>query len=186
MKQRVRIIAETDPLNPRRDYDNLGSMVCWHPRYTLGDEQISRDNAQETYDALPETAEVLPLFLYEHGGITMNTNGFSCPWDSGQVGFIYVTAEEMIKEYGDDSEETRENVRNYLKGEVELYDMYLRGDVYGFVIEEVSTCDHGHEHATEVDSCWGFFGSEPEENGMLDYIPDELHEQAKRWDVEYR
>ena len=32
---------------------------------------------------------ILPLYLYDHSGITMNTCGFSCPWDSGQVGWIY-------------------------------------------------------------------------------------------------
>ena len=26
---------------------------------------------------------ILPLYLYDHSGITMNTTGFSCPWDSG-------------------------------------------------------------------------------------------------------
>jgi hypothetical protein len=161
-------------------------MVCWHPRYNLGDEQISRDEAQEAYESVPEDAVVLPLFLYDHGGITMNTTGFHCQWDSGQVGYIYITKEKIIEEYGNDSAETRERVNGYLKGEVETYDQYIRGDVYGFVIEEVSTCDHGHEHATEVDSCWGFFGHDPETNGMLENLPVELHEQAKQWEVEYR
>ena len=35
---------------------------------------------------------ILPLYLYDHSGITMNTCGFSCPWDSGQVGWIYASA----------------------------------------------------------------------------------------------
>ena len=33
----------------------------------------------------------LPLYLFDHSGITMNTSGFSCPWDSGQVGWIFCT-----------------------------------------------------------------------------------------------
>ena len=28
----------------------------------------------------------------------MNTCGFSCPWDSGQIGFIYVSKEKALKE----------------------------------------------------------------------------------------
>jgi hypothetical protein len=31
---------------------------------------------------------VLPVYIYDHSGITLNTTGFSCPWDSGQVGWI--------------------------------------------------------------------------------------------------
>lgn len=43
---------------------------------------------------------VLPLYLYDHSGITMNTTGFSCPWDSGQVGWIYASKEDALKEFG--------------------------------------------------------------------------------------
>jgi hypothetical protein len=33
----------------------------------------------------------------------MNTTGFSCPWDSGQIGWIYASLEDVKKEFGDDS-----------------------------------------------------------------------------------
>ncbi len=42
---------------------------------------------------------ILPLDLYDHSGITMNTTGFHCPWDSGQVGYIYVMPEDIRKEF---------------------------------------------------------------------------------------
>ena len=29
---------DQDPVNPRKDYDPFGHMVCWHRRYSLGDE----------------------------------------------------------------------------------------------------------------------------------------------------
>ena len=32
--------------------------------------------------------------------ISINTSGFSCPWDSGQVGFIYCTLEDAAKNWG--------------------------------------------------------------------------------------
>lgn len=37
------IEPDSDPLNPRVDYDNLGRMVCWHSRYRLGDEHSFAD-----------------------------------------------------------------------------------------------------------------------------------------------
>ena len=43
---------------------------------------------------------MLPLYLYDHSGITMNTTGFSCPWDSGQVGWIYASKEDALREFG--------------------------------------------------------------------------------------
>ena len=45
-------------------------------------------------------------------------------------------------------------VEEVLKAEVKVFDKYLTGQVYGYVIE-----DEEEEH---VDSCWGFY-DEPEE-----------------------
>lgn len=42
----------------------------------------------------------LPLYLYDHSGITMSTTTFSCPWDSGRVGMIFCSHEEAVKEWG--------------------------------------------------------------------------------------
>lgn len=157
----AKIIQDDNPESPR-EWNNLGTMACWHRRYDLGDEQP--DVSPEDYFEDLDVAVWVPLYLYDHGGITMNTTGFHCPWDSGQVGVIYVTRDKLIAEYGDDGPDSIENARRLLVSEVEVYDQYLRGDVYGFIIE----LDEEHE-----DSCFGFFGADPEENGMLDHVPDE-------------
>lgn len=34
----LKILRDEDPLNPRTDWDNLGTMALFHKRYTLGDE----------------------------------------------------------------------------------------------------------------------------------------------------
>ena len=92
--------------DPRKEWDHVGTMVCFHNRYDLGDKHNYSDpedalreileiewdydddyEINELWDKLEKVAYVLPLFLYDHSGITMNTGGFSCPWDSGQVGF---------------------------------------------------------------------------------------------------
>lgn len=97
---------------------------------------------------------ILPLYLYDHSGITMNTSGFSCPWDSGQVGVIYVSIAKAKAEYGwkNMNLARRRRIEGYLKGEVKTYDQYLTGDVYGYTIE-----GPGGE---DLDSCWGFYGEE--------------------------
>jgi len=194
-----------------RDWDNLGTMVCFHNRYTLGDEQGGdpQEYLENLACALDDTLEdriyhwnegdgwtylarnfddpiaesdrriervvnrvldeqvpvMLPLYLYDHSGITMRTTGFSCPWDSGQVGFIYVTKEKLRQEYSVKrvTGATIKRAEGVLKGEVETYDDYLTGNVWGYSIEVTSseTCDTcGHtDHPTEFDdSCWGFYG----------------------------
>jgi len=93
---------------------------------------------------------MLPLYLYDHSGITMSTSGFSCPWDSGQVGWIYCTMERARQEWSGTDDEVRVRAKSYLYGEVEEYDQFLTGDVWGYVIKD--------EDDEEVDSCWGFYG----------------------------
>lgn len=153
-----------------RDWDNLGTMVCWHNRYRLGDV----DGQKEYGDSnaflewiQEEEALTLPLYLYDHSGLGMSTSNarypFSCPWDAGQVGWIYVLLEDVRKEYGDDSKGSKEIAVRCLHSEVLTYDQHLRGEVYGYSIEVVSRekcsqCGHVKERADVQDSCWGFYG----------------------------
>jgi len=97
-----------------------------------------------------ENAVILPLYIYDHSGVTMRTHPFASRWDSGQVGFIYVSNKRAIKEYG--KENWRERAEACLKAEVETYDQYLRGDVWCYTITDAD--------GEIVDSCCGFYGSD--------------------------
>jgi len=130
-----------------REWDTFGTMVCFHSRYRLGDEhEFSSPGEFEEYRREHDLV-VLPLYLYDHSGLTMNTTGFRCPWDSGQVGWIYADRETVKKEFGDDEEAARK----CLVSEVETFDQYLRGDVWGYVVTH---------RGRDIDSCWGFYGRE--------------------------
>lgn len=174
-KTRVRVLYDTDPSNPR-DNDNVGTMACWHRRYQLGDVQPKGIEPADYIAELEEGSLILPLFLYDHSGLTMRTSSFNDRWDSGQVGIIHVSPEKIKAEWGD-GPDAREKAEASLTAEVEEYDTFLRGDVYGFIIEEGQTCDKGHMHWEQTDSCWGFFGNDPEKNGMTDHVPEALHAQ---------
>jgi hypothetical protein len=177
-----RMFQDDYPESPR-DWDNLGTMACFHRRYTLGDKDIpfssddfnGWDEMEEYILKSLDAAVVLPLYLYDHSGITMNTTGFNCRWDSGQIGFIYITKDKIMKEYGVKRirRQLKEKVEKMLVNEVEVYDQYLTGDVYGFNIVKVTKCDEGHEHETTEDSCSGFYGDDIKINGILDHISEE-------------
>lgn len=181
----IRIHPDSDPENPRTSWDNLGTMVCFHGRYNLGDlktgyTQDQQRSWQELADRLEKdgAAVILPLYLYDHSGITMSTGEFSCPWDSGQVGFIFVTRAKLLKEYGGMrvSKEVIAKATEVLKGEVETYDTYLRGNIYGYTIED--------PEGEDGDSCWGFYGYYDEEGGALSeaksVVDHEVAEQFKK------
>lgn len=111
--------------SPRSDYD-IGTMLCHHNRYSLGDEEdistwqileriaeefdietTNEDGEEVTEEELYERVMnidaskgiVLPLSLYDHSGITMSV-GVHNSWDSGQVGFIFATKERLLEHSG--------------------------------------------------------------------------------------
>jgi hypothetical protein len=171
---RLKIEQDTHPDNPR-SWDNLGTMVCFHRRYDLGDDHRYCSGNYDGWEEMEEDIiknedvhTILPLYLYDHSGITISTSPFSCNWDSGQIGFIFVSKDKVKKEYIKDI-----RVEDILKGEVETYDQYLTGDVWGYKVYEVTTCSLGHEHEHEVESCWGFYGEEEcrrEGEGVMNYL----------------
>jgi hypothetical protein len=141
----------------------------------LENEFLDYDIKKELlFDEIKKEIVILPLFLYDHSGITMNTTGFICPWDSGQVGWIYATKNDIIENYGEYTQNTIEKAKELLRCEVDVYDQYLRGDVYWFSLEEAITCECcGITHYESIDSCGGFYGSDMQSNGLKDYIPAE-------------
>lgn len=156
----IRTYYDEGAENPRTTFDEACTMACWHSRYDLGDKHgfQTPDDFREYIKGEPGAA-VLPLFLYDHGGITISTGAFPCPWDSGQVGWAYMTPETIRHEYSVKriSAKTRARAEELIRGEVRVYDMYLRGEVYGYTVEDAD--------GETVGSCWGYFG---DGDGMMD------------------
>lgn len=158
----LRIELDTVPASPR-SWDNLGIIATWHRRYALGDEQ-PKEEPEEYIKNLPEGTVILPVYMYDHSGITLNTSGFSCPWDSGQLGIIYATPEQIEK-----MGVKLTNVEIQLQGEIETYNQYVEGNVYGFTRFKVVACPMcGHKEEEDIDSCWGFFGYDHKASGLLE------------------
>ncbi len=222
----IKLIQDQDASSPRED-DNAGTMVCWHRRYKLGDEQRT-DNPSDWEDSLAEDIEpgiverldnalytsivttsyheeakhkaqvaqfraaraerinkildanyiILPLGLLDHSGITMyvGSGAHSCDyggWDSGQVGFIYMTKAKAIEEWGKKrlTKHVRAMAEKCLRCEVQTYDQFLTGDVYGFVISD--------SEGNDVDSCWGHFGIDYAKEAAVEAAEDHLRYIAR-------
>jgi len=153
------LVYDSSP-DSSRNWDNFGTMLCSHGRYNLGDKQFKSSDYEGWAEIKTMLIEekgamaILPLYLYDHSGVTMKTTPFGCRWDSGQVGFIYATKEEIEKEYGEVSEGTYKKAIALLEGEVETYDCELTGEVYGCVVEHYNK----KKEQIKEDSCWGYFG----------------------------
>lgn len=161
----LRIIQDTDPESPRA-WEPPNTMVCFHNRYDLGDKDHGFSDPDSFKEFMTENPGIvaLPIYLYDHSGLRMNTTGFDCRWDSGQVGWIYCTDKELQEEFKGD----KDAAKKFLVASIETYDQYLCGDIWGFDVVETTVCSEGHTHENHLDSCWGFYGSDPMTNGMLE------------------
>jgi len=190
-KHTIKIERDNDPIDPRED-DNLGTMVCSHRNYMLGDKQcgdtglltyldqkynIIKPRHTEQYDTVikkwfERNVISLPLYLFDHSGVTMSTTPFfNNRWDSGQVGVIYVLKKDVRKEFNITriSKRIREHVVMRLCQEVKTYDEYLTGNVWGYV------CDDEIK-----DSYWGYLGNSGKEQAIVDA------KAVIDWHVQYR
>ena len=113
--------------NPR-DWDNLSKMACSHRRYNIGDEHDINFQNFNSWSELEEhlikkhgAKVILPVYMYDHGNIALSNTPFSCPWDSGQVGFIYATKENIKKRYGRMTKQVLDKVEEVLIRELNKY-----------------------------------------------------------------
>lgn len=163
----MKLYIDEDPTSPK-EWDQFGTLVTWHRSYVFDEDgkKAFGEPGEFIEQAKREGWIYLPVFMYEHSGISLSAGSFNDPWDSGQVGFIYATREKMKAEY-EGHYKPRSwagRARKLLLCEIKTWDTYVTGDVYGYVIENE---DGDHE-----DSCWGFYGYEyakAEALGALDY-----------------
>ena len=161
----LEIVNDMDPVNPRTDFDQLGTIYYSSSRYNLGDKCVSKD---EIESIMEDNEKIyLPVYAYIHSGVALNTTGFSCPWDSGMSGIIAVSKDKVRQEYNTKriTKKILDQVKNRLKAEVEEFSQYLNGEVYGFQVKD--------ETGDIVVSCYGFYSEEDAEaegKAVLDYL----------------
>jgi len=194
---KVRIVQDQYPQDPRKD-DNICLMVCRHGRYQLGDSKAKEvlakalDVYASDYDEIElvqkaEKAGLIftqrPLYLYDHGNITMSTTPFSCPFDSGQVGVILVLKETIrhefnVKRFGKKvTQRMMEMAHRHIDSEVSSYDSYISGDIY--MLQFLNS------KGEVEDSIGGFYGDNVELNGMLEHVSDDLKQAVRECDVTF-
>ena len=159
--RKLRLVIEQDefPDDPR-SWDNIGTMLCCHLNYQLGDLNSNKETelqladicrkygkSDEEIDEMTFAEEVrfildqddicgLPLWLYDHSGISIST-GRQCSWDSSFVGLIFVEKDFYLAQMClKDEEDWKAKAKETLEGEVETYSDFLEGNAYGWTLYE--------------------------------------------------
>ena len=167
---RVTKTIDEYPINPRELNANLTPMICHCRNYSLGDVKESeqfegftslKELKQALVEYYGEMAYIKPLSLYDHSTQTLAIGEPTDMWDSGYVGFIFVTKEQARKEYGVKriTKSILEKIEKLAQAEVEEYNkVWLWGEVYILSLERVFTnIDDKNDSFEEfVDSIGGF------------------------------
>jgi hypothetical protein len=147
----VLVEYDPDPESPRA-WGNFGRVTLVDRcRYNFGDDTATAEQLQ----AIAKNPDLvtLPIFIYDHSGITINTTGFSCRWDSGMIGIIWVDKARARVELGV-KRLNLDRVRQMLRVEVETLDQYVTGTIYGYRVQD--------SEGEELSACWGFYGTSTE------------------------
>ena len=166
----------------------LGDVAVQRAQFPHPDTFLADLYAYVTNTAVPTDAEGDPLidlaqwaantvalrrlYLYDHTILDLSSAPFAgraphAAWDSGTVGYAFVTQARMAQEYGDHADAIRQ-AEQLLDAELRVYTDYLNGRVYGYLYQRKSLCDHGAIHFTTDNECWGFYGEDYRHNGMSD------------------
>lgn len=170
----IKIKHDSNPESPRM-WANLGTMVFWHSRYELGDKH-NITNVEFKEMLKDKNVIARAVYMYDHSGIALSTEPYNDQWDSGFLGWIYTTKDKIREWFG-----IKRVTQSYiyeamivLKHELAIYNQFIEGDVWGFEMWSCCPCCGKPEEI--IDSCWGFYGSDPKTNGMLDHIPQEYQD----------
>lgn len=173
----INILPDHMPESPREWY-NLSTLVLFHNRYSLPNELNIDPNDFEGWEEMEafikreyNPAIIRRVSMYDHSGISLSMSAPTCPWDSGYVGFILITKEDIREHYNIKRITSKyiEKVYERMKGELETYNDYLNGSVYGYSIQA-----DGFE-----DALFGFYGYDHEESGLLDNARNEIDHHLK-------
>ena len=138
-------------------------------RYIPVDVSISASDADEenhVQDLLSGAKAYVPLYLLAHGDVSVSTNPFHDPYDSGQCGFAVLEQDSPIE--GDAA-----HMELLLEQMVNEYNHLLHGNVIAWQITKMSRCNECKQSTSYdiIDSCGGYIGFDFKE---LDSLVNEV------------
>jgi len=182
---KLEIRPDEDPPNPIADAFYTSKMICWHREYTLGDDHSFADPDDFREKITEENHVICPLFMFDHSGISLSITPFSCPWDSGQVGFVYVSKDAVPGPVI--GEAWRARAMRIIREEVEDYSAFVAGEVFGYTLylglnsqgepfmRPVNGPHELHEIEWEfISSCWNIVGHDAAKEYILSDMPDKI------------
>lgn len=152
---RIELWYDEHPLNPREEWLNCTNIFGFHKRYQIGDEHPYQRNDFNSYgeirDQLEQDYDILmikPLYIMDHSQVSVSTSPYRSRWDSGQVGWVFVS-QDKVDEMGIENPD-EERLEKIIESEVETLDSYINGQVFRYKVTDKQTGEF-------IDACHGFY-----------------------------
>src|SRR4030042_1725974 len=148
---KIQICYDEEEESPREVWDNVGTLCLAHRKYKLGNETEFKFHDYNGWEALQKAVVkehgpciILPVYMYDHSGVALSTvreGVFADQWDSGVLGFIFVSHKTIREEFSlkHVSKKALAKSREILVSEVEIYGYFLNGNVYDYDILDANS-----------------------------------------------
>lgn len=167
--------------SPRKDWDPISTIATFNCKTIENEceENMDPEYDGDNFEAIKadyvftvKMVAILPLHFKEYScDCNLNTDG-----NGNQIGFVYISKKMWKSHMGvtDESSEWWQKyhkgksiadvARSLMKNEIKTYNQYLNGECYSFSIEEDDF----------KDSCFGYYGNDHEESGLLEIAKDSI------------
>lgn len=145
----VQILPDPDAEGPRECFGHIATFAFFHKRYSLGDKvEIKSEDypgwteMEQAIVRMYKPSYITPVYMYDHSGLVLSTSPFPCPWDSGRVGFMWIS----------DPNIPPDKQPLIVEDEIQELNQWLSGDVWMINIDDGKEClggVYGYNDAVE-------------------------------------
>lgn len=153
-----------------REWCDMSRFILAHRRYDVPNETNLDPLDYDTMDGLKQAIEevygtcvFVPVSMYDHGNVHIYAGSPTCRWDSGYLGFAFMTRDDVIGNWGGKylTKRLRQRAIDFLKAEIELFGDYMSGHVFSASVHD--------PNGEMLDSLGGFYGTDHSKSGLLEF-----------------
>jgi hypothetical protein len=161
----INIAYDSDALNPREEWDNFFTIASFDFKHWLAEDKDYLETFLEENKKPYRSQERLfmPIYFKYNGSQGWMVSLVSKEKDPD--GWIYAYKSDIRKEWKVKtiSPKLLKNLKNGIEAEIDVFNHYLQGEVYGYTIK--GPVDKYGERE-DLDSTWGYYG-DPEKSGLI-------------------
>lgn len=184
--------------NSPRNWDNISKLcIREHRRYNFPNElninfeDLNSDDEYSDTETIGqhenkklEGYHVFNLDCYEHSSIhfSLSGTGMQCQFDTARKCWIIAVPKHIEWDNGPwyigSKDYTEDEAREMAKADIEIYNQYLNGEIYGFSLYQtfasVTIEDRDYKADDEyIDWCWWFY----DKKDISEHLPKEYREK---------